>query len=120
AYGHAAHNAAAGMLTDDARRWGRRALELGEQLGDPEVCAYAHGILGGVEFWVEGDGELQRALALARTHNLHEYVGRGYVMLAGCNSDAMQVEQARAYFEEGGRYCADHGLDLFAFYLQAA
>jgi DNA-binding CsgD family transcriptional regulator/tetratricopeptide (TPR) repeat protein len=119
AYGHAAHTCAAGSMPDEARRWGRRALELGEQLGDPEVCAYALGTVGGVAFWDEGDGMLQRSLELARSHGLYEYIGRGYVLLAGANVEAMKEEQARAYLEEGGRYCADHGLDLFAFYLRA-
>lgn len=120
AYCHAAHNAAAGAMRDEARHWGRRALELGEQLGDPNVCAYALNTLGSVNFWTEGEAELQRGVELARRHGLHEWVGRGYVGLAGCTADAMQVEQARTYLEEGGRYCADHGLDLFAYYLRAA
>lgn len=60
------------------------------------------------------------SLELARRHGLREQIGRVYGHLAGIATDAPSVEKSRVYLDEGGRHCADHGLDLYAFYLQAA
>ena len=119
AYGIAAQHCAAASLPDDARSWAERALEVGEGLDAPDVCASALATLGSVG---GGGGEdlILESLELARRHGLHGQVGSAYGLLANIAADAPHVEKARAYLDEGGRHCADHGLDLYAFYLSAA
>jgi DNA-binding CsgD family transcriptional regulator/tetratricopeptide (TPR) repeat protein len=120
AYAVAAQHFAATALLDDARTWGTRALHLATELGDPEVCAFAHQTLGSLEAGADGERQMLRSLELARRHGLREQIGRVYAHMAGIATDAPSVEKARVYLDEGNRHCADHGLDLYASYLQAA
>jgi DNA-binding CsgD family transcriptional regulator len=120
AYAIAAQHFAAAALFDDAQTWGERALELATELGDLEVCAFAHQTLGSLVPGADGERQMLHSLELARRHGLREQVGRVYAHLAGIATDAPSVEKARVYLEEGGRHCADHGLDLYDFYLRAA
>ena len=120
AYVVAAQHSAATALFDNARTWGTRALDLGTELGDVEVCAYAHQTLGSLVPGADGERQMLHSLELARRHGLRGQIGRVYGHLAGIAADAPSVEKARMYIDEGGRHCADHGLDLYASYLQAA
>jgi len=120
AYAVAAQHSAAAALPDDASRWAKRALDLATELGELEICAFAQQTLGSLVPGADGERQMLQSLELARRHGLREQIGRVLAHLSGIAADAPSLEKARVYLDEGGRHCADHGLDLYGFYLRAA
>ena len=108
--------------SEDAIRWGNRALELAERLGDMEALVYALTNIGSAELQTgaaEGRPRLERALELSRKHGLDEYAGRAYSSLVLWPTRLRAFEDAERYVDEGLEYCAERGLDTWRLYLLA-
>lgn len=102
---------------DQSVVWARRALALGEQLGENDTVVLALGVIGASQPPDEGTDTLERALARAR-HEAHaEVVARNYEALVSLAVDHHRHSMARRYLEEGVSYCNDHGMDLYRLYL---
>jgi DNA-binding CsgD family transcriptional regulator/tetratricopeptide (TPR) repeat protein len=97
--------------------WARRALALGEQLGENDTVVLALGVMGASRPPDEGTDILERALARAHHEASAEVVVRTYHALVALAVDHHRHSVARRYLEEGMSYCNDHGMDLYRLYL---
>jgi DNA-binding CsgD family transcriptional regulator/tetratricopeptide (TPR) repeat protein len=120
AYRQMAFNCNTSSRHDEARTWARRSLELAEQFDDVESRVRALMMVGDVEFFEGGKETLELAIELARRNGLHEVVGRALNTLAYGALGAKQFSHARECVEESIRFCSDHGLDLYLFYMRAS
>ena len=107
--------------SDPAKQWGEKALALAEKINATEVSVHALTNIGTVELL---DGEpagrekLERALALAQAHEMHDHVARCYANLSG---DAVQQRQyaiAEGYLNAGIAYTTDRDMDSYSVYLR--
>ncbi|MBV9879041.1 MAG: AAA family ATPase [Gemmatirosa sp.] len=113
------------MLADDvdgAIAWGTRAIAIGESLDDAELLTHALNNVGTVQ-WTASRGArrdaLERSLAIARTHEMHEHVARAYTNIV-CNTVILrQYDIADGYMHDGLSYCESHDLDSWRLYMLA-
>jgi len=101
--------------TKAAQDWGKRALELAEDLGDPETLSRALITLG----LLEGRRTLERGLALAEKEGLEEFVADALFGLAASAAFRRSYGLADGYVEKGLAYCSEHGNDLMQLYFLA-
>ncbi len=100
--------------------WGRRALELAERTGAERALLHALDSVGTMEMnlGVEGGSEkLLRSLDMALELDLDEDVGRAYLNYAAVACNTYRFEGLDAFIASGLEYCAERGLDLWAYYL---
>jgi DNA-binding CsgD family transcriptional regulator/tetratricopeptide (TPR) repeat protein len=113
------------MVVEDlaaATEWGLRALELARRLDDAEALVYALTNIGAAELMAdlpEGLARLDRAVALAREHDLEEYVGRALSQFVFAPLRHRRLDDARQRLDDGLEYCDAHGLDIWGLYLRA-
>jgi ATP/maltotriose-dependent transcriptional regulator MalT len=112
------------ILSEDAeelKRWAPKALELGEQISDPEATVIAIATIGVSEGLRGADGtdKLEQALALSRKHALPYQEGRVHVYrgMAGCR--ARSLEQMERAYEAGRAFCDEHDVLASSRYLLA-
>jgi DNA-binding CsgD family transcriptional regulator len=106
----------------EAVAWGTRAMELAQQLDDPEIFVHALSTVGSLELLdgaPDGRAKLDRGLELARQAGLDEQVGRAYVLLAWAAVRRRSYALADHYVNAGVEYCSERGLELFRLYLLA-
>jgi DNA-binding CsgD family transcriptional regulator len=102
-------------LADDsaaATTWGDRAITLAEQIGDVETLVHA------LTSWRSARSrQLDRSIALALEHGLHDLAVRAYALL-GC-VDIVQRNYARAAtnIETALRFANDHELHTWELYI---
>jgi DNA-binding CsgD family transcriptional regulator/tetratricopeptide (TPR) repeat protein len=111
------------MLSDNVAetlRWGHRAIELAEKLGDPEILSHALNNVGIAEVEAHeieaGRARLERSLQIAQTYELHEHAARAYTNLG---SEAIRLRDYPAairYLNDGINYCIERDLDLWNLY----
>lgn len=113
------------MLGHDAEGsvvWGRRAIELAEDLGDEEALSHALNnlgtgqLLGGDE---TGWRSLERSLEIALRHKWQEHIARAYTNLSSMSVSGKQYGRAERYLDEGIAYCERHDLDSWRLYMLA-
>jgi DNA-binding CsgD family transcriptional regulator/tetratricopeptide (TPR) repeat protein len=98
---------------EDAFAWGRRAIELGEELGETRPVAEALGHMGAVEIardFVAGRDLLRRSIDLARTagHPVEVAYALGY--LAREMRMRWQLDEAERLIDETIEYCDRYDL----------
>jgi len=106
--------------TDEAVRWGTRAIELAESLGDNETLAHAFNNVGSALLDTQGErgwAYLERSLHLALAGGWEEHVARAYTNLACCAVTTRDYPLAERFLQEGLAYCAEHDLDSWATYM---
>jgi len=108
---------------DGTVAWGARALDLAQNLDDPESLAYALTNIGIIELLAgergAGAEKLERSLKLARQAGLEEHAGRAFVALTWWSSRGRWYAAADRYLEAGLDYCTERGLDLWRSFLLA-
>lgn len=107
---------------DDAIAWGRRALALGEAVGDEEVTIHALNNVGSALMTLgddEGMAMLQRSLRLARDRHFGEHVGRAYANLASQTMQHRRYALAHPLLEAAAGYFTARDLDSWANYVAA-
>jgi DNA-binding CsgD family transcriptional regulator len=113
------------MLCEDSEEaiaWGRRALELAEDLGDDEIVVEALRSFGLAEVQAGERGgveTLERALALAEERRLVSQVGRVFNNLVISGVWIRDYVLADRYLDAGFEYCGEHGLELYRLYMLA-
>jgi DNA-binding CsgD family transcriptional regulator len=113
------------MVVEDveaATEWGLRALELARRLDDTEAIVYALTNIGAAELLADqrdGVGKLDRAVTLAKDHDLEEYVGRALAQLVFAPLRHRRLDDTRRRLDDGLEYCEARGLDIWALYLRA-
>ncbi|HEY7343764.1 MAG TPA: AAA family ATPase [Ktedonobacterales bacterium] len=109
-------NASMNDLDDSAlKQWSQRAIELAEQLDDPEPLVDTLDSIGWSELQrgdLGGLAKMKLSLHLALEHGLERDVARAYVNLAIYLVQIHNYAQAMRYLEDGIAYCAEHDLDI--------
>jgi DNA-binding CsgD family transcriptional regulator/tetratricopeptide (TPR) repeat protein len=106
----------------EAIKWGEKAIELAEPLGDNDVLAMAHVAVGSSWlFWdyKHGCEYLERRLEIALKSGLDTHIANLYAYLGSCSAELYQFHQAERYLTEGIAYASDRHLDLFSQYMLA-
>jgi DNA-binding CsgD family transcriptional regulator/tetratricopeptide (TPR) repeat protein len=105
---------------DEAMAWSSKALELAEQLDDPQVLAYALTNIGANQVLAdapEAPAKLEQSLEIALRAGFEDHAGRAYVNLVWWPLLRRRHDLVDRYLEEGLEYCAEHGLDLWRLFL---
>src|SRR5439155_23730247 len=93
--------------TAEAVRWGERAIELAESLGDIETLVHALNNVGAAQLTAgdeQGRVHLERSLQLALERGLDEHVARAYSNLAYCTIMTRDYPLAERLLQEGLAY----------------
>lgn len=113
------------MLGHDAQGavvWGRRAIDLAEDVGDQEALSHALNNLGTGQL-VGGDASgwepLERSLQIALRNDWQEHVARAYTNLSSMSVGMRQYARAERYLADGLAYCERHDLDSWRLYMLA-
>ena len=98
----------------------RRAEDIAEWLGVPEVLSEALNTRGCALAYLRGDwtGPLERALEIAVAEGLQEQAGRAYANLHVLYCGEMRFSEAEPYFAEGVAYCDDSDIGTFGICLR--
>ena len=111
------------MLANDVaetRRWGARAGELAERLGETEILIHSLNNVGTAELCaglMEGGGKLERSLVLAVEVGLEEHVARAYTNLAAGAIESRDHRRGDRHLEAGIAYCRARDLDSWLLYM---
>jgi tetratricopeptide (TPR) repeat protein len=112
--------------TSSARRWGARAIELGEHLDEPEVLVYALVNIGTAELLdarLTGAQRIDRAIVLARGRlpppDAAASIARAHVCAAWATTRTRSYAMADRYIRGGLEHCADGDLPMWQHYLLA-
>ncbi|HEY2602093.1 MAG TPA: AAA family ATPase [Thermoleophilaceae bacterium] len=112
------------MLASDppaTLEWGRRAIELAEELGQTEILVHALNNVGTAErnggALDEGLEKLERSLRLALDAGLDEHVARAYTNLSCTSLEAHEYALADGYLDAGIDYCRERDLDSWRMYM---
>lgn len=103
--------------------WSARAFEMAEATGSTHALLHALNSLGTLEMLCgieSGAEKLARSLSLALELDLEEEAGRAYLNFCAAAATTRRHHDIDAWIEEGLAYCAQRGLDLWAYYLMAA
>jgi DNA-binding CsgD family transcriptional regulator len=106
---------------DETVDWGKRALDLAEQLGETPVVAHSLNNLGTIELLAgrpEGRESLERSLAVAEAAGLEEHIGRAYIHL-GWAANRTRAYDLLPLLEQGIARCEELGLESWRLYLLA-
>jgi DNA-binding CsgD family transcriptional regulator/tetratricopeptide (TPR) repeat protein len=106
---------------DEAVDWGKRALDLAEQLEDASVVVHSLNNLGTIELLAgrsEGRAALERSLELAEEAGLEEHIGRAYIHL-GWAANRIRAYELLPVLERGIVRCEELGLESWRLYLLA-
>lgn len=106
--------------TDDAARWGRRALALAATLGDTEVQVHALNNVGTALAFAQRPGgvaQLEQSLALALAHGFHEHAARAYTNLAQYLVHARRFAEADRVLADGIAFDTQNDLHAKTSYL---
>jgi DNA-binding CsgD family transcriptional regulator len=107
---------------NEGKAWSARAIEIGQDVGAPDVVIRAQTDIGATEVRAgasEGLARLEDTLASAREKGLVEQVGRIYLNLLGSASEVRDYGITRRHLAAGLQHCSDHGLELYRLYLLA-
>jgi DNA-binding CsgD family transcriptional regulator/tetratricopeptide (TPR) repeat protein len=107
---------AAGRGTE-AQRWGRRGLDLADELGDAEAALAARLYIAVNAPIERGWPELERGLEEARRLGSHELIGQDYVFLVGNAVSDRRWDLAAPHIERGLEELADLGLERDRLYV---
>jgi DNA-binding CsgD family transcriptional regulator len=115
AYHNLAARCLSTMLVPESIAWSRRALELADRLGAPEIALYAQAMIGaGSDL-----GQLERSLERARHEGPSEAVGFIYYLIATKAVESRDHSTAHRHLDPGIAFCDERGLELFRLYLLA-
>ncbi len=120
AYSNRAHLAMLAENTDEAVRWGERAIELARSLGDNETLTHALNNVGSALLDAQderGHTYLERSLHIALVGGWEEHISRAYTNLACCAVNDRNYREAEPLFQKGLAYCTEHDLDSCGIYM---
>jgi DNA-binding CsgD family transcriptional regulator/tetratricopeptide (TPR) repeat protein len=96
-------------------RWGKRGLELAQQVGDAEIEAFALNAIGTSHVMAgeidQGREYLQRSLDTALEHGVHQRVAAVYSMLASGLGEMYELESSERAAHEYVAFASEHDLD---------
>lgn len=107
--------------TKETKEWAARALELADKINATDVLVHALTNIGTAELMdgnPAGRGILERALALAQAHEMHDHVARYFANLITLLIQQRQYAAADDYLNEGITYTTDRDMDSYGVYLR--
>lgn len=115
AYSHKSRMHMVVFQVNETYYWGKRAMELAEQLGDSETTIHTLANIGIVEMWhnqrAEGQKKLEQSLQLSLDHGYHHHTARALYNLAVGSIALFDYESCLVYVNEGLDYSARHDLE---------
>ena len=116
AYGALAMYCKDSRRTEEAIAWGRRALELAEQLDDEQIAVHTLATIGLCEVDYE---LLAQTVERAQRAGLVAQAGRAFALFAECAVENRGHVIASRYVGPGVAYCSERGIELYRLYLLA-
>ncbi|MBV8528400.1 MAG: response regulator transcription factor, partial [Candidatus Dormibacteraeota bacterium] len=114
AYSNKAQLSMVGRRAADTEFWADKAITLARGLGDNAVLAHALNNLGAARMTggdASGEALLLESLRLSLELGLADDAARAWTNLGSSLAQIGHLAKARAYSEEGMRYCVDHDLE---------
>ncbi len=106
--------------TEAAKAWGAKALELAERINAPDVLVHSLINIATAQL-MEGDpagrAGLERALAMARTQEMHDHVARCYANLSSLMVRQHEYALGDSFLDQGIAYTTDRDMDSYSVYL---
>src|SRR5689334_11417968 len=109
--------------TNEAVRWGSRAIELAQQFEATEILAHALNNVGFAQLLAndgEGRAKLEESLRLSLAHNLEEHASRAFTNLAAVGLMNHDYALTLRYVEAGIAYATEHDLESCRRYMTTA
>src|SRR5690349_17485651 len=109
--------------TNEAVRWGLRAIELAQQFEATEILAHALNNVGFAQLLAndgEGRAKLEESLRLSLAHNLEEHASRAFTNLAAVGLMNHDYVLTLRYVEAGIAYATEHDLESCKRYMTTA
>ena len=115
------------MLSDEhveCNLWGEQAIKMGQDLGNAETLSCALNNLGSVQICIpsstqKGIRMVQESLEIALQNAYHEHAARAYTNLGAASVRIKNYPPAWNAFNEGTRYCEEHGLNSWTSYMSS-
>ncbi len=104
--------------TEQAIKWGEKALKLAVKIKDQEIEAHALNNIGTAKMFIDdstGEEFLQKSLKISLQNDFAEHTMRAYINLGCLLLQKRDLKRANKYFTEGSEYCSDK--DLFTLIL---
>jgi pimeloyl-ACP methyl ester carboxylesterase/DNA-binding CsgD family transcriptional regulator len=120
AYSNQSHLRMTAWYSEEAIKWGEKAIALAEQMGEIGTLVHALNNVGTAKAELDderGVEDLRRSLALAIEHGLEDHASRTFSNLCWNYIDRFHYAQADPYLTEGIAYCAEHDLEFMRLYL---
>ena len=109
--------------TNEAVRWGSRAIELAHQFEATEILVHALNNVGFAQLLAndgEGRAKLEESLRLSLAHNLEEHASRAFTNLAAVGLMNHDYALTLRYVEAGIAYATEHDLESCRRYMTTA
>lgn len=122
AYSNLAQLRMLGDDLDETLKWGHRAINLAEDLGETETLVHALANVGAMRLNAgddSGEEDLARSLRLALDAGFIDHAGRALTNLAWGALRAMRLDEAEHRVATALDYTAEHDLDNYRWYLLA-
>lgn len=104
--------------SEEGKLWGVRARALAEQFGATDIEVHALTSIGTADIQMGGASKtLEKALLIARQHEMHDHAGRAYANLISLSVQDHRYGLADQYLHEGLAYMEARDLDSYAIYL---
>ncbi|HEX6538367.1 MAG TPA: AAA family ATPase [Candidatus Dormibacteraeota bacterium] len=103
-----------GRRMEETEIWSGKAITLARELGELPIVAHALNNLGTARMQSgddSGEALLLESLQVAVDLGLEDDAARAWTNLGAVSVDQSRLPRARAYFEEGMRYCVEHDLE---------
>ncbi len=107
---------------EETVRWGTRAAELAQELGELEILAHALNNVGTARLQAgdeNGRADLERSLELSLANDLQEHAARAYTNLGSTAVEWCDYERARRTLDDGIAYAVERDLDSWSDYMRA-
>jgi ATP/maltotriose-dependent transcriptional regulator MalT len=107
---------------EDTLGWSTQAIELAQELDEPEILHHALINIGAAEFLLGSDAgreKLEQSLQFAREAGHDALVGRAFIALAAAAARGRQYELAESYVKTGLERFTEKGHHLWRLYLLA-
>lgn len=120
AYSHKSQLDMLAFNLDAAARWGERALDLAEKLGETEIVIHALGNVGAAQLDPVGPNStaLERSIALARETGLHDHAERASCNLTCTSYWRRDFPLALQHIDDGVAYAVARDLSHWETYLR--
>ena len=122
AYSNMAHLKMLSDAIDDCIYWGKKAIEIANEIDDAETLVHAKTSIGASMMLNPSTSEkglalLKESLEASLKNSYHEHAGRAYAALATISVGTNNYELAQKTLEDGINYCEERDLNSSKLYM---